>query len=159
MSRYSEKLFRLQYGYQELKGDEIRAPYLEHHYRKADCISDLSLAERTAWYAREHLQNKLEEDYTPEQINDNINKVVSQALIEYHKNITCDHDYHITGWNHDKENMHWWNTWFGLKPKYIVKLECSICGKKEVHGNLTFKEFCDIIIPINLKDKLWKIKL
>ena len=52
MSRYSEKLFRLQYGYHELKGDEIRAPYLEDHYKNVDCVSDLSVAERTAWHAR-----------------------------------------------------------------------------------------------------------
>ena len=153
MSRYSEKLFRLQYGYHELKGDEIRAPYLEDHYRNVDCVSDLSVAERTAWHAREYLQNELKEDRTAEQINDRINRAVVQALIS-HKYVTCDHDYHITGWNHDKENMHWWNTWFGLKPKYIVTLECSICGKKEVRRNLTFKEFCEITIPINLKERL-----
>ena len=76
-----------------------------------------------------------------------------QSLIKY-EYVNCDHDYHITGWNHDKENMHWWNTWFGLKPKYIVTLECSICGKTEVRRNLSFKKFCEITIPINLKERL-----
>ena len=30
----------------------------------------------------------------------------------------------------------------------------SHCGKKEVRRNLTFKEFCEITIPINLKERL-----
>ena len=76
------------------------------------------------------------------------------------KDFEQDMDYIYTSFMSDygmdisKENMHWWNTWFGLKPKYIVELECSICGKKKVHRNLTFKEFCEITIPINFKERL-----
>lgn len=138
---------KLQYDYHELKGDEICASYLEDHYRNVNCVSDLSLAERTAWYTRDYLQNKLEdeEDRTTEQVNYMINRAVAQALIE-HAYVSCGHDYRVTSWNHDKENMHWWNTWFGLKPKYMVNFECSICGKREVRRNLTFKEFCEIVI-------------
>lgn len=148
MSRYSEKLFRLQYGYHELKGDEIRAPYLEDHYRNVDCVSDLSVAEKTAWYTREGIT----EDTPSEVANEIIDRVVYKVLDQ--RTNSCNHDWAVDGWNHDKENMHWWNTWFGLKPKYMVKLECSICGKTEVRRNLTFKEFCDITIPINLKERL-----
>ena len=148
MSRYSEKLFRLQYGYHELKGDEIRAPYLEDHYRNIKCVSDLSAAEKVAWYTREYTKDNT----TPEEVNELINRTVYQVLELRTK--SCNHAWTVEGWNHDKENMHWWNTWFGLKPKYIVELECSICGKKKVHRNLTFKEFCDITIPINLKERL-----
>ena len=31
---------------------------------------------------------------------------------------------------------------------------CASCGKTEVRRNLTFKEFCEITIPINLKERL-----
>ena len=149
MSRYtSEKLFRLQYGYHELQGDEIHAPYLEHHYRNVNCVSDLSAAEKTAWYTREN--NK--DDILPEDLNKLVDRTVYQVLEQ--RTNSCNHNWTVEGWNHDKENMHWWNTWFGLKPKYIVELECSICGKKEVHRNLSFKEFCEIMIPINLKERL-----
>lgn len=134
------KLFRLQYGYHELKGDEIRAPYLEDHYRNVNCVSDLSLAERTAWYTRENHKD----DIPPEDLNELIDRTVYNALDR--RNASCKHEWVIKRWNHDKENMHWWNTWFGLKPKYILNLECSICGKTEVRRNLTFKEFCEIVM-------------
>ena len=142
------KLFRMQYGYHELKGDEICAPYLEDHYRNVDCVSDLSQAEITAWYTREYIKDNT----TPEDANKLIDKTVYQVLEQ--RTNSCNHAWAVEGWNLDKENMHWWNTWFGLKPKYIVELECSICGKKKVHRNLTFKEFCEITIPINFKERL-----
>ena len=146
MSRYSEKLFRLQYGCHELKGDEIRASYLEDHYRNVDCVSDLSQAEITAWYTREHIKD----NKTPEDVNKLIDKTV--YLVLERRTHSCNHAWVVESWNHDKENMHWWNTWFGLKPKYIVNLECSICGKREVRRNLTFKEFCEIVIPIHIQE-------
>lgn len=149
MSIYNEKLFRLKYGYHELKGDEICAPYLEDHYRNVKCVSDLSLSERTAWYAREQIG-----DGTPPGVaNKIIDRVVYKTLEDSIDSI-CSHAYRVISWSYDNENMHWWNTWFGLKPKYIVILECSICRKTEVHKNLSFKEFCELMISINLKERL-----
>lgn len=134
MYKKQEKLFRLKHGYAELQGDEITGPYLEDHYRGVKHISDLSLAEKTAFNTREYLLNQ--GDMPCESFNQTIDDAVLYALYE-HETISHDHVWKIKSWN---------AYGFWIWRKYDVRCTCRICGFEIYFKRLNLREWRELMI-------------